>query len=185
MNAMYCFFLLWLALSVWARIWGVWSSFLSRGATCFPMWNMASSKIARVPGKWVHQALTLTTPFIMKWLHASSLPETAWKYFLYSHGLLSKGWKNEYVVLLKGCTEKNKTIWQYLRRWLCVADVAGNAGKVWWAACGQGQVASTWPTSMAPAQRCPTCPWCFHQWNDLGTTSYCIEWLLLDPHGTY
>ena len=73
----------------------------------------------------------LIVPFIMKWSHTSSSPETAWKYFLYSHGPLSKRLRNKYVVLLKGCIKKNKTIWHYLRLWLCVADVAGKAGRVW------------------------------------------------------
>lgn len=123
MNAMYCFFLLWLALSVRPRSRGVWSSFLIRRAARFPMWNMASNKIARVPGKCEHEALTLTAHFIMKWLHTNSSLETAWKYFLYSHGLLSKGLRNKYVVLLEDCIKKNKTIWQYQRLSLYVADV--------------------------------------------------------------
>lgn len=52
----------------------------------------------------------LAARFIMKWLHTDSPPETAGKYFLYSHGLLSKGPRNKYVEVLKDCIKKSKAI---------------------------------------------------------------------------
>lgn len=56
----------------------------------------------------MHEALMLAARFIMKWLHTDSPPETAWKYFLYSHGLQSKGPRNKYAEVLKDGIKKRK-----------------------------------------------------------------------------